>query len=119
MPLVGGAPPRSADEHDLQLVTVLETEDSFALGLAKASLEGAGIDYLVSGDDPRNFGPYPVTHLAGQIPLCGCSCRIQVTPEHEAEARALLDPLRNPDLAIELEADLEAELEDEGRSEGG
>ena len=40
---------------DLDLVTVLETSDTFALSLAKSALEDAGINYLVSGDDPRYF----------------------------------------------------------------
>jgi hypothetical protein len=51
----------------LALATVLETDDSFALSLAKASLEDAGIDYLVAGDDPR--------YIAGfRLPLAHSSC---------------------------------------------
>ena len=34
-----------------ELVTVLETADTFALSLAKASLDEAGIAYVVDGDD--------------------------------------------------------------------
>src|ERR1035438_463027 len=38
--------------HALDLVTVFETGDSFALTLAKSSLEDAGIQYVASGDYP-------------------------------------------------------------------
>jgi hypothetical protein len=95
-------------EHAMELVTVLETGDSFALTLAKASLEDAGIDYLVTGDDPRYMaGWLPMAYGGGATPLCNCSCRIQVAPESEAEARALLEPLQQPDAAPGVEADPE------------
>ncbi len=86
-----------ADQNP-DLVTVLETDDTFALALAKASLEEAGINYLVSGDDPRYFPLYGVVGAPGigQTPLWKCSCTIQVARESEAEARALLEPLQNP-----------------------
>ncbi|HSB13749.1 MAG TPA: DUF2007 domain-containing protein [Bryobacteraceae bacterium] len=89
--------PKVAEEaHDLELVTVLETEDSVALGLAKAALEEAGIEYLVSSDEALRqlirggFGMSP-----DQAPYQ--TCRIQVAAETEAEARALLEPLAHPD----------------------
>jgi hypothetical protein len=41
--------------YDPDLITVLEATDSFALTLAKSSLEDAGIEYVVSGDNPRYF----------------------------------------------------------------
>ncbi len=41
--------------HEPELVTVLETSDTFALALTKSALEDAGINYLLSGDDPRYF----------------------------------------------------------------
>jgi hypothetical protein len=112
LPLMAGSPPklgaapRAGVNDNLDLVAVLETEDPFALQLAKASLENAGIPYLVRGDEPGNR---PAVHATGSL-LSGCSCVIQVAREHEAEARELLDPLRNPDLAIELEADLEEDM---------
>ena len=80
----------------LALATVLETDDSFALSLAKASLEDAGIDYLVAGDDPRYIAGFPGAFGIGETPLCGCHSRIQVAPEFEAEARDLLEPLTLP-----------------------
>ena len=83
---------------DLDLVTVLETSDTFALSLAKSALEDAGINYLVSGDDPRYFSIYDGAVGApgiGQTPLWKCSCTIRVRRESEAEARALLESLEN------------------------
>lgn len=87
------------EDHSLVLVTVLETKDGFALNLATSTLENAGIQYVVSGDDPRYFpicdGVVGAPGI-GQIPLWNCSCQIRVAQESEAEARALLEPLQNP-----------------------
>ena len=107
--LAAGLPPETKDEHVLELVTVLETHDGFALTLAKASLDDAGIDYVVQGDDPRYLPGFPGAFEVGATPLWGCSCSIQVAPENEAEARALLDPLRKPDSTDGIEADSEPE----------
>jgi hypothetical protein len=87
------APP---DNGDLQLVTVLETRDSFALMLAKASLNEAGIDFIVTGDDLRFEGDLLRGSGLSQFPRWNCSARIEVAPEHEAEARELLAPLAEP-----------------------
>ena len=90
------------DDENPDLVTVLETKDTFALALAKSALEDAGINYLVNGDDPRYF---PISDGVvggpgiGQTPLWKCSCKIQVAHESEAEARALLEALQNPSTA--------------------
>jgi hypothetical protein len=95
-----------ADTNDPDLVTVLETEDTFALALAQAALEEAEIDYLVTGDEPRHFSGFPGAFGAagiGQAPLWKCSSKIQVRREAEAEARALLEPLLHPPEAIEGE----------------
>ena len=88
------------------LATVLETSDSFALGLGRSSLEDAGIDYVVSGDDPlypnisKSFG-------SGWFPLATRSYRLQVAPEDESEARALLEPLQHPEAVSEAEEEPE------------
>ncbi len=88
--LAPGLPPEPAEARPLELVTVLEPKDSFALTLAKAALEEAGIGYLVIGDAPAGlFG-------GGETPIAACACRVQVAPEDEAEARALLEPLAQP-----------------------
>ena len=90
------------EDQNPDLVTVLETKDTFALALAKSALEDAGINYLVTGDDPRYFPIYDgvvgVPNM-GQTPMWKCSSKIQVARESEAEARALLEPLQNPSTA--------------------
>jgi hypothetical protein len=92
-------------EHDLDLVTVFQATDSFALTLAKSSLEDAGIEYVVSGDEPRYIAGIPGAYGIGEIPLgTKCSCGIQVAREDESEACALLDPLRQPVPAADLES---------------
>jgi len=83
--------------HELESVTVLETHDIFALALAKASLEEAGIEFLVKSRDLSDMRmPQDGTSL-GLTPLCGCYSQIQVAREFEDEARELLEPLRNPE----------------------
>ena len=87
------------ENHTPDLVTVLETSDTFGLALAKSALEDAGINFLVSGDDPRHFSLYDGVVGApgiGQTPLWMCCCKIQVARQSEAEARALLESLENP-----------------------
>ena len=82
-------------KHDLDLVTVFETHDSFALTLAKSSLEDAGIEYLIEGVDPSYLAGIPGAYGIGEIPLgTTCFCTIQVASEYEREARALLEPLQ-------------------------
>jgi hypothetical protein len=89
----------------VDLVTVLETSDPFALTLAKSALEDAGIDYLVSGDDPMSLGGFPGNFGRGETPLGkACSCMIQVRRKFEEGARSLLEPLTNP---VELDAEQE------------
>ncbi len=93
-----------ADTYDPDLVTVLETEDTFALALAQSALEEAEIDYLVVGDEPRHFSGFPGAFGAagiGQAPLWKCSSKIQVRRQSEAEARALLEPLLHPPEAMD------------------
>ena len=79
----------------MQLTTVLVTRDSFAVKLAKATLEDAGIEYIISEVDygflPGIFG----TAGIGETPLWNCSCRIQVPVEHEEAARTLLENLQS------------------------
>jgi hypothetical protein len=95
VPLAAGLPPErqetpGLDAADLlrgrepELVTVLDTADPFAVRLARASLDDAGIEYLMTGEDSR---PYPGL---------GAGCSIQVALEREKEARELLGPLQEP-----------------------
>jgi hypothetical protein len=83
------------EQHALELVTVLEIRDSFALGLAKASLDDAGIDYVVNGEDPGYLPGFHGGSGIGATPLWKGSYRIQVAAECAEEARALLEPLQD------------------------
>jgi len=104
VPLASGPPP-SRDSRDgrfegpgsdLALVTVLATCDGFAVKLAKASLEEAGIEYLVNDGTYGHDIAFPTAFPIGSYPIVP-SCRlIQVAREDEAEARELLEPLKNP-----------------------
>jgi len=102
IPLKSGPPPDLASspaqprDHGLDVVTVLETDDSFALTLAKSALDDGGIEYIVIGDDPRYIPGFEGGFGLGAIPFGGCSCSIQVARESEDKARALLEPLQNP-----------------------
>ena len=78
-------------------MTVFEAIDSFALKLAKSSLEDAGIPFVVLGEDPRYIAGIPGAYGIGEVPLrTACSCRVQVPEEFEDQARALMEPLEQP-----------------------
>ena len=82
-------------KHDLDLVTVFEANDSFALTLAKSSLEDAGIEYVIGGDDPRYIAGIPGAYGIGEIALgTKCRCRVLVPRGNEREARSLVEPLQ-------------------------
>jgi hypothetical protein len=73
------------DQPPLELVTILEVQDSFALRLATSALDDAGIAYVVSGDDPRYFRGFHATLGVGETPMSPMN-----------NARELLEPLANP-----------------------
>ncbi len=79
---------------DLELVTVLKTSDSFALTLAKSSLDDADIPYLVTGDHPSYTPGFPGALGVGSLPIGRSTAIIQVSHEFEAQARELLAPLQ-------------------------
>ena len=97
--------PKKPQPHTLDLVTVLQTGDSFALTLAKSALEDAGIEYVVSGGDPRYIAGFRGAFGVGAIPLGKCSCRVQVASESEPEARVLLEPLQEPVAVPDIEGE--------------
>ncbi len=80
----------------MELVTVLESDDSFGLGLATAALEDAGIEYIVSCDEHGHHPAFPTAFPIGAPPIAMCWCRIQVAREHEARARELVEPFEEP-----------------------
>lgn len=91
------------DRNELALVTVLTAHDSMALSLAKASLDEAGIAYLVSGEDPEFLPGIQGGAGIGTTPLWHCSSRIEVAAEFAAEARVVLRDLTSAE-AIREEA---------------
>lgn len=92
--LVSGHAPQPTKEPEVEVVTVLETGEPIALSLAKASLDEAGIKYILTPEEPSPFRP---KYFLGFQPSMAIPCRIEVAAEDEKEARALLEPLRNPD----------------------
>lgn len=79
--------------HALDLVTVFEAQDTFALSLAKASLDDHGIAYIVLEEDTGCLPGFNGVSGIGATPLWKCSCHIRVSAADEAMARELLEPL--------------------------
>jgi len=107
VPLAQGPPPSApAEGHAVDLVTVLESSDPFVVNLGKATLDDAGIEYVMEGDDSAERG------LTGMSPMGAMASQIQVESARADEARdllePLLEPLQNPESAAEEEADGEA-----------
>jgi hypothetical protein len=75
----------------VNLVTVMESSDSFAVNLAKSTLEDAGIEFVVGGDDAGE------RNLSGMSPMGAAASRIQVEAACVAQAREALEPLLNPE----------------------
>ena len=88
--LASGVPPTSpAEGHAVDLVTVLESSDPFVVNLAKSTLEDAGMEYVLSGDQPDE-------RQLVMSPMGALDSRVQVAAAQAAEARDLLDSLLNP-----------------------
>jgi hypothetical protein len=85
-PLVGGTPPQKTGDPALGLVVVLETNDQILLAFAKGLLEEAGIPYFFLGQI--------TTLVAGVDGFLKKWVRVQVPRDREAEARELLEELR-------------------------
>ena len=99
VPLVAGTQaPELPDslEPNLELVVVLDTNDPFAFGLAKGSLQQAGIPFSVLNG---------ITTLMNDIsPSVQKWLQLQVARDREAETRellaAILEPLSSKDESI-------------------
>jgi hypothetical protein len=103
VPLAAGLPPAPQRvEHNVELVTVLATSDPFLVSLAKATLEDAGIEYVEAGDDADE-------RLLTAMPVGGHATQFQVEAAREAEARAALEPLENPEPDTETALESESE----------
>ena len=67
---------------------VFKSNDLFAIGAAKGSLEDSGIPFWMEGDE-----------TAARLvlsPIRFPSCRFLVPKDRELEARELLEPLKHP-----------------------
>jgi hypothetical protein len=91
VPLLKGTPPAESEtafDPDLNLVVVLETNDAFALALAKGLLEEADIPFFVLDQ---------ITTLVNDVnPMLRKWVRVQVARDREAEARELLASMTEP-----------------------
>ena len=86
VPLLAGTPPQKTADPALGLVVVLETNDGFQLALVKGLLEDAGIPFFILGQITTL-----VTDVDGFLKKW---VRVQVPRDREAEARELLEALR-------------------------
>jgi hypothetical protein len=73
------------------LVTVLESSDPFVVSLGKSTLEDAGIEYAVEGDDSGE------RTLTGMSSMGAMASVIQVESACAERAREVLAPLLNPE----------------------
>ena len=90
--LVSGRPPAPpATEHEINLVTVLASSDPFAVNLAKATLDDAGIEFTEAGDDPDE------RRLTGMAPAGASAAQILVDANIADQARELLEPILHPE----------------------
>jgi hypothetical protein len=77
----------SQSDDSTPLVTVFETNDPGLLVIAKSLLDDAGIAYVVSGEEVQSL-------FAGGHLLSDFTPSIQVSPEDAADAREMLQGLR-------------------------
>ena len=82
--LVAELPAENPDSEP-GLVSVFESSDTFVIGMAKGSLEEAGIPFWMESEETS-------AHLA-LGPIRFPSCTFLVPLDREDEARAILDPL--------------------------
>jgi hypothetical protein len=88
--LAPGPPPAEpAEGHVVDLVTVLETSDPFAINLGKSTLEDAGIEYVLEGDEPDE-------RQLVMAPMGALTARLRVAAASADKACELLEPLLNP-----------------------
>jgi hypothetical protein len=98
--LAPGPPPaEKSPEHEVDLVSVLESSDPFAVSLAKATLQDAGIPFVERGDDAEERG------LTGMTPAGAGASQFMVESGRAEEARELLEPLLHPEPIAEEDAE--------------
>ncbi len=87
-------------DRDMEIVTVFESDDLVAFELAKATLDEAGVEYLVKEDPPAGFGFSPFLHPIRRILMSAC---------RQEEARELI---------AGLQQEAESSEDGEGRQNG-
>ncbi len=96
VPLSAGTPPEapaSLFDPTLDLVVVLETNDSVQLAMAKGLLENAGIPFFILGQIATL-----VQDVDGFLHKWE---RVQVPRDREAEARGLLEAMLQPEASAQ------------------
>jgi hypothetical protein len=88
--LVAGVAPEAPETSDSHLdpVLVFESNDLYAIALAKGLFDDSGIPFWMEGDE-----------TAARLvlsPIRFPSCRFLVPKDREMEARELLEPLEHP-----------------------
>ena len=78
------------DTHD-DLVPIFDTSDPALLPVIKSLLMGAGIPYLVQGEEAMSM--FPVGEIIGPFTKRGLAARILVKPEDVEAATELLREL--------------------------
>ena len=80
-------------DPNLNLAVVLESNDAFAVALAKGLLDEAGIPFLVQNG---------IATLVNDVdPMLRKWVKVQVAADREAEARELLSDLLEPETAAD------------------
>jgi hypothetical protein len=77
-------------DPNLEVVTVIESDDPLVIACAKDSLAEAGIPYYVLGEER---GPLLQGFAGAAAPWGGTWCQVQVGRDREAEARTILRPI--------------------------
>ena len=87
--------PEIPSDPNMELVVVLETNEAFALALAKGLLEEAGIPFMILNE---------ISMLVNDVdPMLRKRLKVQVARDREVEARELLANLLQPQA---MDADL-------------
>ncbi|RMH19513.1 MAG: DUF2007 domain-containing protein [Acidobacteria bacterium] len=80
--------PAAVEHPDPDMVTVYETADAALLPIIKSVLDGAGIPYIVQGDETT--GLFPLGPLSTGLYGRGVAALVRVPRQHLAAARELL-----------------------------
>ncbi len=91
--------PREEIGHEMDYVRVFETTDSSLLPVIESVLQGAGIRFVVQGEEA--LGVLPVGGFGSGARMHGLGASIHVPREQEAEVKQLLQELDRADSSEE------------------